>query len=299
MSGNESSAPESGLPTVQTADIEESGTRSRFDRDTTLRQLAPDRYGIEIDRGWWIARGPNGGYIAALLLRAMQLSLDDAARKPRSLNIHYATPVAEGPAEFFASVERSGRSASTVTARMMQGERLCAVATGAFSKPRESVAFCDLVMPRSKRPEECESPFPTNADAAEAAEMGLRDRYESRHAIGPPLFQGGNSAHSGGWIRLTEQRPIDALLVAALTDAWPPAMFVRVPPDEQMRGVPTIDLTIHFRADLDRIRLPHDTWCLVHFRTHCAAEGFIEEDGEVWSPDGTLLAQSRQLAVLM
>ncbi|MGZ4786392.1 MAG: hypothetical protein ACXV5S_12035 [Acidimicrobiales bacterium] len=35
------------------------------------------------------------------------------------------------------------------------------------------------------------------------------------------------------------------------------------------------------------------------FRSTVASDGFIEEDGELWSRDGTLLAQSRQLAVFL
>jgi hypothetical protein len=35
------------------------------------------------------------------------------------------------------------------------------------------------------------------------------------------------------------------------------------------------------------------------FRSTASAGGFFEEDGELWSPDGTLLAQSRQLALML
>jgi hypothetical protein len=36
----------------------------------------------------------------------------------------------------------------------------------------------------------------------------------------------------------------------------------------------------------------------VAFRSRMARDGFVEEDGEVWTRDGLLLAQSRQLGVM-
>lgn len=80
--------------------------------------------------------------------------------------------------------------------------------------------------------------------------------------------------------------------MAAFTDAWPPAVFSRL---ALPLGVPAVDLTIHFRHAAPRV----PGWSLVRFRTNLAAEGYLEEDGEVWSADGRLLAQSRQLAVLL
>lgn len=63
--------------------------------------------------------------------------------------------------------------------------------------------------------------------------------------------------------------------------------------------VPTIDLTVHFRSALPRAGIATDGFVLAVFRTSVAAEGFLDEDGEVWGPDGTLLAQSRQLAAIL
>ena len=61
--------------------------------------------------------------------------------------------------------------------------------------------------------------------------------------------------------------------------------------------MPTIDLSLHFRQTLPRPGAAPDAWTLAVFRTLTSREGFLEEDGELWSQDGVLLAQSRQLAL--
>jgi acyl-CoA thioesterase len=63
-------------------------------------------------------------------------------------------------------------------------------------------------------------------------------------------------------------------------------------------GVPTVDLTVHFRAPLPLPDSPPDAWVLAVVRSRLVRDGFVEEDGEIWSRDGTLIAQSRQFALL-
>jgi acyl-CoA thioesterase len=187
--------------------------------------------------------------------------------------------------------ERVGRAVTTATARLMQGGKLRALAVAAFGTAREGPSFSQLTMPEALPPERAE-PLPEPAIS-----IPMRQRYESRLAFGA---LGGRSpeAMTGGWIRLREDSgPVDAPLVAAYTDAWPPAVFTRVDPTEVLGGVPTVDLTVHFRAPWPASLDPRE-FSLVVFRTRLARDGFLEEDGEVWSRDGTLLAQSRQLAVL-
>jgi acyl-CoA thioesterase len=264
---------------------------NRFERDTAVVALGEGRYGAHIDRGWWIVRGPNGGYVAALMLRALEEAVGDPSRTPRALTVHFTSPPAEGPAEVHTVRERVGRSVTTATARLVQGGKLRALAVAAFGTSREGPSFSQLAMPEALPPERAE-PLPEPPFS-----IPIRGRYESRLAFGP-LGSRSSEAVTGGWIRLREDPgPVDAPLVAAYTDAWPPAVFARLDPSEVMGGVPTVDLTVHFRAAWPAGLDPRE-FALVVFRTRMARDGFLEEDGEVWSRDGTLLAQSRQLAVL-
>src|SRR3712207_1234211 len=104
--------------------------------------------------GDWFVVGPNGGYVASVVLRALTQAVPD--RPPRSLTVHYAQPGAAGPATVTAGVERAGRSMSFLSARLRQGDALVATALAAFGTGRETTRFQDL-RPDARSPHTLES----------------------------------------------------------------------------------------------------------------------------------------------
>jgi len=281
---------------------------SRFDTDTAVTPLGDGVYDARIDAGWWIERGPNGGYIAALLMQAFMAEVSrasprasersdsvsnvgEADRHARSLTVHYLAPAVEGPAQLVVHTERAGRLVRYLSARLRQGDRLIATAQAAF-------AVMNDVGPTFADPSFPEYPHPDAIDHTgdPPGLVPMRERYEYRHITGAPWDGPATTAETGGWIRLTEPRPYDAAVIAALSDAWYPAIFTRL---TDRFGVPTVDLTVHLRSVRALERLAPDDWVAARFRTTVATEGFLEEDGQLWSPDGTLLAHSRQLGLLL
>lgn len=282
----------------------------RFDRDTALSRVEHGQraatggavrtliFDARIDPGWWIVAGPNGGYLAAILLRGMLESVGDPDRQPRTQTTHYTARPQVGPARLLVRIEREGRSLSTVTARLEQQGRPIALSIAALAGARrgERPVFQDLRMPEAPPP--AAVPLREPEGPEDAAAFSFRQRYQMR-----PVFDRNEpdpeaEAVTGGWIRLAGPRRGDALLVTALADAWPPAIFQKLGRWEGGRGVPTVELTTHFRAPEAATRIGPDGHYLVRFRSRTARDGFLEEDGEIWSEDGVLLAQSRQLALL-
>jgi acyl-CoA thioesterase len=264
---------------------------SRFDTDTAVTALGGGVYDARIDGGWWIERGPNGGYIAALLMQAFLAEIADPERHARSMTVHYLAPAVEGPAQMVVHTERAGRLVRYLSARLRQGDRLIATAQAAFAVLNEvGPTFADPSFP--------DYPHPDAIDHAgdPPGLVPMRQRYEYRHTTGAPWDGPATTAETGGWIRLSEPRPYDAALIAALSDAWYPAIFTRL---TDRFGVPTVDLTVHLRSIHGLQRLAPDDWVAARFRTTVATEGFLEEDGQLWAPDGTLLAHSRQLGLLL
>ena len=58
--------------------------------------------------GWSTPRGPLGGYVMAIVMRGLELAVDDPERQARSVTMHFLRPPAAGPVAVSAAVERSG-----------------------------------------------------------------------------------------------------------------------------------------------------------------------------------------------
>jgi acyl-CoA thioesterase len=271
-----------------------------FDRDTAVRRERGHGeelvFAAEVSPDWRAGRGPHGGYIAAMLLRALLETVGDAGRSPRSLTVHYPRAPQPGPVSIHTRVERQGRSLSTLSARMEQDGRLIALVLSAFSVPWSAPEISDLKMPNVPGPD------PTR-EAGTLEKLGAPPF--TRHLVMQPRIGARPFAASeqpmeiGGWLGLAPRRPIDALSLAFFSDALFPPPFVRLHEGERVVA-PTIDLTIHFRVPTPRTPDPDpDELCLARFRTRLVHEGFFDEDGVIWASDGTVLAQSRQLAILL
>lgn len=264
---------------------------SAFEQQTAVTPTAPGMYAGHVHPGWWVVRGPHGGYLAAITLRAMSATIGDPGRPPRSFTIHFANAPEEGPVQVATAVEREGRSLSTISARMTQGDTLVALALAAFSSARPGFAFDDAPMPEAGAP----------GDGMVVPSSGgsippFLDNFDMRWLFGGAPFTGADEAVVGGWMRLRDAGVADAPAIACLLDAWAPAIFPRA---DRPVVCPTIDLTIHFRTTFPLDGAAAGDFLLGRFSSTLGRDGFFEEDGALWSPGGALVAQSRQLALAL
>ena len=262
-----------------------------FEETTKLRPLGDGAFEADVDDRWQVVRGPHGGYLSAIILKALLEVQPDRERHIRSFTTHFLAAPKTAPMQVRAGIERTGKSMTYASARALQGDKVVALALAAFSTPWPGFSFDDYPAPELPGPE-AGFPVPEKGDGIPR----FLGNFDMRWLIGEQPFSGAAEAKVGGWYRLREPVVADAPVVAALLDAWPPAVFPRA---SELVVAPTIDLTMHFRSPLPVEGAEVDDFYLGRFTSRLARDGFFEEDGELWAKDGRLIAQSRQLALAL
>lgn len=268
---------------------------AQFDDDIRLARQAGGHYLADISDTWNVNVGPNGGYIAALILNGMKLDLGDEPLHTRSVTFHFLSAAKPGAANLEVTKEKLGRTLSTLTARLMQGNRTIAMAIATFANARNFFGFSDLVAPQVPAPEAIAPSRRMNVEMS--GHVPFRDHYDQRLAIGPVPPDSSDQGHVGGWTRFADRRAFDDLAVVAISDSWYPSIMAKSLPTPM--HAPTVDHSVHFMQTLPLEDAGPDDFLLVEFSTSIANDGYLIEDGRIWSQSGHLIATSRQLAIMM
>ncbi|MFF1962662.1 thioesterase family protein [Streptomyces sp. NPDC058232] len=265
---------------------------SEFDRDTAVTLREEGVYDAELSAGWTIIHAVNGGYLLAMLGRALGEALPHS--DPFSVSAHYLTASVPGPAVIRTQVVRTGRTLSTGQASLFQYaedgtevERIRVLGTyGDLDSLSDDIRTS--VKPPVMAPiEQCfgpgdgPAPIPGSSAITERLDIKL-DPSTVGWAIGAPSGKG----EMRGWFGLADGRDADPYSLLLTVDALPPTSF-----ELGLKGwTPTIELTTHIRCR------PAPGPLRVSITTRNLAGGFLEEDADVWDSADRLVAQSRQLA---
>ncbi|MDX3587876.1 thioesterase family protein [Streptomyces europaeiscabiei] len=265
---------------------------SEFDRDTTATRRDEGVYDIDLSAGWTITGAVNGGYLLAVLGRALADALPHG--DPFTISAHYLTASRPGPAVVRTAVVRTGRTLSTGQASLFQyddeGREVERIRVLASYGDLDTLP--DDVRTTAKPPaippiEQCfgaeDAPAPVPGGSALADRLLLKlDPATLGWALGAPSGNGEMRA----WFGLADGRDADPFTLLLAVDALPPTAFEL----GVMGWVPTVELTVHVRSR------PAPGPLRVAIVTRNLAGGFLEEDAEVWDSADRLVAQSRQLA---
>jgi acyl-CoA thioesterase len=264
----------------------------QFDDDTRVTPATGGGYDAEVGGRWDGAPGvPNGGYLLSIATRALQA--DMPLPDPVSVSALFLRPGRHGAAHVATDVVKAGRRIGFGTATLTQdGKDVVRVQAAFADLGRDDVP--DLAYERHTPPdlppvEDCLDPTTLRPEAASHAESSVMGRLELRFPDLPGWAQGrptGNPT-SSLWLRMRDGRDPDPLALVQFADGMPPVVA-----DLGVWST-TVELTVHVRSR------PAPGWLRAKVDTRHVGHGFHEEEVELWDSAGALVAQSRQLALVL
>jgi acyl-CoA thioesterase len=255
-----------------------------YDLDTGSTPRGDGIRDLTLTERWNTPLGkPNGGYLLAAMLRGLDEEIQ--AGDPLVAAVSYLTSPEAGPAELRTSALRRGRRVQTGQAALWQGERHVAQLVASFAGRTGGRSLELGSPPELPSPDRCTDPRDLGWPGG-----GISDRVDYRLASQPGWAQGAPSGDPTAevWQRLAGGREIDLPALALLCDSYAPPILEL----GDLQSM-TVQLTVHLH------RRPVPGWIATRLTTRHLVDGFHEEDCELWDEAGNLVAQSRQLAVLL
>jgi len=266
-----------------------------FDQAIQLTPIATEgditRWNGATHPAYWNMIGPFGGTTASIIMQSL-LGHPQRLGDPISLTLTYARAVAEGDFEVVTQLVCATRSTQHWSVQLLQGEsRAVAVnAIAMFATRRDTWAAQEAVMPAAPAAADCDVTAPPAGVPAWVA------NYEFRFITGSiqdgRSGQGRDDSTSLFWLRETPSRPLEFAALTSFCDAFFPRLYLR-------RGAPapagTVSFNVYFHADAQRLAQVGAEPVLCMARGLNFGGGFFDQNAQVWSADGFLLANTQQM----
>lgn len=258
-------------------------------------RLAAEDPTFSIDTTWAQGRTSFGGLSAALALNKI-LTDTGTDRSLRSLSVNFCGPsFADAPLSLTSQILSEGKSTLQATGTLLHEGRPATHVTACFGADRDSSVSVE-------------------ADRTELPAPGTGKQFGYVKGFTPEFVQhvtfdyhkGGmpftNSEHNelAGWVKQNEPgEQFSAVHLVALTDSWPPTVLQKLKGFAPCATVSWNMEFIHPVSGSDSaITLSPDSWIWYDARIRHAGNGYAHTEAELRSPDGTLLALSRQLIAI-
>jgi acyl-CoA thioesterase len=232
----------------------------------------------EAARSW---SGMHGGVVVGTLLRAAARA---TGRRPAAVTAHLHRAVDPGSAGIVVTERLSGRTVSSVSVGLDQGERRASASVVLSGADDHEASFW-----RSARQGLSSLPAPQEIErlggfedvTPMAGHLDIRPLGDSRP------FGGGDEPVLTAWVRLRPAPDYQPAVAAVLLDALVPSMYAVL---STPTVIPTVEFTVHYSPVH-----PSEEWFFIQQRTTWSTASLCVDEAELRTPEGTLVAQSRQL----
>jgi len=255
------------------------------DIDPILSELTLDS-DLTLDKSWRQGRTLFGGLSGAILLQGAIQALAKPAPL-RVMNVNFIAPLfTDQPAKLTVEHLRDGKNVTQIQTRLEQDGHVCVQAQTCFGATRESKIHIPATTPFPLSP-------PGKADFLPPI-PGVTPKFLKHLQLntqrGQLPFTGSKESLIQGWMKFKKTpKSITLPHLVALMDAWPPTVL-------QMLRWPKPASTLSWQLEIleTNIDLAPSDWVGYDAITRQAHHGYSHTEANIWSPQGQLLAISRQ-----
>ncbi len=249
-------------------------------------QRVGDTAELDVPEDWLQGRSVFGGLQVALAVDVMRAQV--GADVPlRTLQVTFVAPVPAGRMRARARLLRAGKSAAHVEALLVDGEQVLAVAIGVFGTARESA------IARAPRRPDLGDVRPRSHPYVAGVTPAFLQHFDARWLRGSAPFSGDPSHEMVVELDFRDTGPATEAHVIALADYVPPVAL-------SMLSRPANGSSLTWKLELAADR--YEQWPLQGWRADvemvAARDGYTNQSTHIWSPDGQLVALSRQAMVV-